>query len=109
MRSVYLKEGFEWLCEDIEFQLRSLEEHMYHEATIFGDKSVKKIQKFVSDSRGSLTALMADDTVSIIEGDNALESLKWLSRTSSHIASISKHTEAAFARAGERKPIRIAK
>ncbi|UFH60066.1 Na/Pi cotransporter family protein [Sulfurovum mangrovi] len=101
MRSEYLKEGFGWLYEDIEFQLKSLDISNYNESTIFGKKSEKKIKKFVFESRESLTALMADDTVSIIEGGNALEALKWLSRTSSHIARISKHMEAAFSRAGE--------
>lgn len=104
IRSEYLKEGFEWLYEDIEFQLKSMENQQYGEATIFGKKSAKKIKKFVSQTRDSLTALMADDTVSIIEGGNALEALKWLRRTSVHIARISKHLEAAFARAGELSP-----
>jgi phosphate:Na+ symporter len=109
VRSEYLKEGFEWLYEDIEFQLKSLDIQKYDEAPVFGAKSAKKIKKFVFESRESLTALMADDTVSIIEGGNALEALKWLSRTSSHIARISKHMEAAFARAGEIHPSQIAK
>lgn len=108
VRSAYLKEGFEWLCEAIAFQLKSLEKQTYHEATIYGEKRAKKIQKFVSHTRDSLTALMADDTVSIIEGGSALEALKWLNRTSSHVARISKHMEAAFARAGEVQQIQIA-
>ena len=104
MRSQYLKEGFEWFYEDVEFQLKSLEKQNYNEATIFGRKSARKIRKFVSHRRETLTSMMADDSVSIIEGGNALEALKWLRRTSAHIARISKHLEAAFARAGEMKP-----
>lgn len=104
MRSAYLKEGFEWLSEDIEFQLKSLEKQAYNEATIFGRKSAKKIRRFVSHSRETLTSMMADDTVSIIEGGKALEALKWLQRSSAHIARISMHLEAAFARAGEMSP-----
>lgn len=104
MRSAYLKEGFEWLCEDIEFQLKSLEKQAYNEATIFGRKSAKKIRRFVSHSRATLTSMMADDTVSIIEGGKALEALKWLQRSSAHVARISMHLETAFARAGEMSP-----
>jgi phosphate:Na+ symporter len=104
VRSAYLKEGVEWLSEDIGFQLRSLEKKTYHEAAVFGEKRAKKIQLFVSETRASLTALMADDTVSIIEGGNALEALKWLDRTSIHIARIGQHMEAAFVRAGEMSP-----
>lgn len=75
VRSEYIKEEFEWLCEDIEFQLKSLEKQNYDEVTIFGRKSAKKIRRFVSHSRETLTSMMADDTVSIIEGGKALEAL----------------------------------
>lgn len=101
IRSEYLKEGFEILCEDIDTLLTNLETRAYNKATSQSKQSAKKIKKFSSHTRASLTALMADDTISVIEGGKALDALRWLKRTSAHIARISRHLEAAFARAGE--------
>lgn len=104
IRSEYLKEGFNTLYNEIDVQLTNLETRTYDKATTHAKHSSKKIKKFASHTRDSLTALMADDTVSIMEGSKALDALKWLKRSSAHISRISRHFEAAFARAGELSP-----
>ena len=101
--SQYPKEGFELLCELIGEELKFLENNDYAKAAHHAKKSVRKIKKYASHSRDTLTELIADGTVDIIEGGKALDAMKWLDRVSTHISRISRHLEGAAASAGALK------
>jgi phosphate:Na+ symporter len=101
--SQYPKEGFELLCDLIDEELKFLDENAYAKAEHHAKKSARKIKKYASHSRDTLTELIADGTVDMIEGGKALDAMKWLTRVSIHIARISRHLEGAAASAGALK------
>ncbi|MDM5271939.1 Na/Pi symporter [Sulfurovum sp. zt1-1] len=97
----YSKEGFEMLCDLTGEVLKFLDDGDYEKAEQYAKKNARKIKKYASHSRDTLTELIADGTVDIIEGGKALDAMKWLDRVSTHIARISRHLEGAAASAGE--------
>ncbi len=89
------------LTECNEMLLLDIQAHQYTKAEQCAKARAKMIKKAVDKERDIITSLMANDTISIPDGTKNLEALRWLQRSSAHIARIVYHLEQAVLSAGK--------
>jgi len=81
--------------------LQLLEKESLGQMSNFAQKNDTDVVKTVKQKRQNITSLMANGTVNIDEGTYHLEAIRWLQRSSAHIARIAYHLEQAILSAGK--------
>ncbi len=93
----HLEEEKKLFLEGIEEILLYLNSDAYTKDSHRGQQSAKTIDQ----TRNDLTSLIADNSISIEEGTKALESARWIKRSSEHIDRIVHHLKEANLGAGK--------